>query len=98
LPLPAFAFLKMAQKARSSERAFVIAFRCESASSPTGGGMMRSAVARAMAIFLDVADDPCAEDIGEFQVVVVHHHHVTVALNAEVREQQELRIAARLLE
>lgn len=59
---------------------------------------MRAAVTWKVPIAIHVPDNPSLQDVCKLEIVVVHHQHVTVALDAEIRQQQELRIATRLLE
>jgi hypothetical protein len=67
-------------------------------SSPTSADVMRSTIALRVLVLFDIPKNPGLQNISKLQVVIVHHHHVTVAMDAEIGQQNKLRISTRLLE
>ena len=49
-------------------------------------------------LLANVLIDPFQDQVGKLKVVLVQHHHVTIAVDAQVRRPNHLSIAARSID
>lgn len=61
-------------------------------------GAIKLALLRRALRSTHIRRDPSVEEVGDFQVILLEHHHVAIPVNAVVRQLEQVCVYTRLIE